>query len=579
MTGRRAAWKAAPTIALILLARALAAQQTPYDRAFELERRGSYAQAADGYRKILATRPAELNALLGLERVLHELGKPTELAPAATAAVNADAKNPVLYGVAVRAWSAAGQPDSVRRIVDRWAAVEPGSEAPYREWGFAALAMRDRVNARAAYRLGREKLRQPEALAGELAQLSTYEGDYPQAITEWLTAVRVMPGYRASALGLLSQVPVDRRGVVLAELDKRGDAAADRLAGGLAARWNEPLAGYERVVKRLPAGAEGVTPLEEFLEEVRNTPGRDASLARARVLESMADRGAPQRTRYLAEAARAYAEAGEQNSARRMLGRLASDPKASPDAAATAGITLIGVLIAEGKLEEADTRLAALRKALSVEEAERLTHQVARGWLHQGTLDRGLALVASDSSVEGMAIRGRARLYQGDIGGALRDLAGAGPFAAGDRSDATDRASVLAVLQVLDADTLPALGAAYLALERGDSTVAATGFAELGGQLPAERGGGELLLLAGKLRQSQGSIPQAEQLYRKAGAAKGTAAAPAARLELARVLARQGKSGEAIAALEELILEYPESAVAPQARRLLDTVRGGIPRG
>jgi TolA-binding protein len=292
----------------------------------------------------------------------------------------------------------------------------------------------------------------------------------------------------------------------------------------------------------------------------------------------MADRNASQRTRYLAEAARAYADAGEQNSARRMLSRLASDPKASPDAAATAGVTLIGVLIAEGRLEEADSRLAEVRKTLSVEDAERVTHQVARGWLHQGKLDRAEALVRTDSTLEGVSIRGRARLYHGDIGGALRDLAAAGPFAV-DRSDATERASVLAILQVLDADTLPQLGAAYLALERGDTSAAATGFAELAARLPAERGGGELTLLAGRLRQAQGSIPQAEQLFRKAGAATGTAAAPAARLELARVLVRQGKQGEAITALEELILEYPESAVAPQARRLLDTVRGGIPRG
>jgi tetratricopeptide (TPR) repeat protein len=569
------AWALLPPL---LAAQVLTAQQTPYDKAFELERRGSYAQAADGYRKILSAKPAELNALLGLERVLHELGKPAELAPAANAAIAADSKNPVLFGVAVRAWTAAGNADTVRRIVDRWAAVEPGSEAPYREWGFAALAARDRVNARAAYRLGREKLKKSDALAGELAQLSTYEGDYPQAITEWLIAVRSTPGYRASALAMLSQVPVDRRNIVLGELDKRGDPIADRLAGGLAARWNEPMAGYERIQKRLPAGTEGVPPLEEFLEEVRAIPGRDAALARARALESMADRNASQRTRYLAEAARAYADAGEQNSARRMLSRLASDPKASPDAAATAGVTLVGVLIAEGKLEEADTRLADIRKTLSVEEGERLTHLVARGWLHQGKLDRAEALVKNDSTIEGLAIRGRARLYHGDIGGALRDLAGAGPFAA-DRGEATGRASVLAILQVLDADTLPALGAAYLALERGDTGSAAKGFAELAARLPPERGGGELTLLAGRLRQAQGSVSQAEELFRKAGAAKGTAAAPAARLELARVLVRQGKQGEAITALEELIIEYPESTVAPQARRLLDTVRGGIPRG
>jgi len=574
----RTARNASPMFALLAMARMLAAQQTPYDRAFELERRGSYAQAAEGYRKILATRAAELNALLGLERVLHELGRPAELAPAASAALSADARNPVLYGVAVRAWTAANQPDSVVRIVGRWAAVEPGSEAPYREWGFAALAARDRENARAAYRLGREKLRRPEALAGELAQLSTYEGDYPQAITEWLVAVRALPGYRGSALGMLSQVPVDRRAIVLSELDRRADPIADRVAGGLAARWNEPLAGYDRVLKRLPAGTDGVVPLEEFLEEVRTAPGRDAALARARTLEALADRSAAQRTRYLAEAARAYADAGEQNAARRMLARLSSDPRVSPDAAATAGVTLIGVLIAEGKLEEADSRLGGLKRSLSVEEAERLTHQVARGWLHQGRLDRAEALVAADSSVEGMAIRGRAKLYRGDVGGAIGDLAAAGPFAA-DRADATERVAVLSLLQVLDADSLPALGAAYLALEQGDSAAAANGFAELAGRLPAERGGGELLLLAGRLRQAQGSIPQAEQLFRKAGAAKGTAAAPAARLELARVLVRQGKPNDAIAALEQLILEYPGSAVAPQARRLLDSVRGGAPRG
>jgi tetratricopeptide (TPR) repeat protein len=144
-------------LALLFAARALAAQQTPYDRAFELERRGSYAQAADGYRKILVTKPAELNALLGLERVLHELGKPTELAPAATAAVNADPKNPVLYGVAVRAWSAAGQPDSVRRIVDRW----PRSSRA-KALSRVGLRRRHGDHERAAYRLGRSSSGSPK---------------------------------------------------------------------------------------------------------------------------------------------------------------------------------------------------------------------------------------------------------------------------------------------------------------------------------------------------------------------------------------------------------------------------------
>jgi tetratricopeptide (TPR) repeat protein len=555
-----------------------AAQRTPYDRAFELERRGSYVQAAAGYRQILTAHPADLNSLLGLERVLHELGRSGDLGPPASAAVAAEPKNPVLFAVAVRAWTAADRADSVVGLVNRWSAVEPASEAPYREWGFAALARRDRTAARRAYQLGRERLGRPDALAGEIAQLATWEGDYSLAVSEWLLAIRATPGYRGSAVGLLSQIPVDRRAPLLAELDRRAQAPTDQLAASLAARWNEPTSGFERLMRRLPVGAQGVGPLQEFLEEVRSGTGRDASLARARTLEALAERQTTQRAKHLAEAARAYSDAGEQNSARRMLAQLSIDPRASPDAAATAGATLVGVLISEGKLEEADRRLADLKQTISLEEHERLTHRLARAWLRDGKTDRAERLVATDSTVEGFALRGRARLYRGDLAGASHDLAAAGPFAA-ERSDATERAAILAILQVIDRDSLPALGAAFLALERGDSAGAAGGFSAVGAGLPPDRGGAQLFLLAGQLRAGQGAVPEAEQLFVKAATVASSAAAPAASLELARIMIRQGRPKDAIAALEQLILEFPQSAVAPQARRLLDTVRGGAPQG
>ena len=63
----------------------------------------------------------------------------------------------------------AKQGDSVSRLVERWASVEPASEAPFREWGFAALARRDRQEARRAYQTGRDRLGRPDALAGEVA--------------------------------------------------------------------------------------------------------------------------------------------------------------------------------------------------------------------------------------------------------------------------------------------------------------------------------------------------------------------------------------------------------------------------
>ena len=53
---------------------------------------------------------------------------------------------------------AAGAADSARALVLRWVAVEPRSESPFQEWGAAALGARDRVQARAAYLLGRQRL-------------------------------------------------------------------------------------------------------------------------------------------------------------------------------------------------------------------------------------------------------------------------------------------------------------------------------------------------------------------------------------------------------------------------------------
>lgn len=547
-----------------------------FDRAFELERRGSLAAAADAFVEGLRDLPDDVNALLGLERVLTDLGRAGEAAPWASAALASDPENTVLYAMAVRSWTAAGARDSVLALVGRWSLLEPGSEAPFREWGFAALGGRDREGAREAYRTGRERLGRPDALAGEMAQVATLDQDWPTAVTEWLNAIRVLPGARGGALGMLGQVQPDRQGLIEVQLDRQDDPEAAGLAAALLARWGRPLEGQARLLRRLPRDAATIPLLLDFLEEIGPLPGRDAALARARTNEALADRAAGDAVRFLSDAARAYAEAGDQPAARRMLSRLSSGRSPAPDVARAAGVTLVGVLIAEGRLEEAASQLAALRATLPVDDVERLSQRLVRGLLRAGDLDRADALLVADSSVEGIALRGRAALFRGDLTGATRNLAMAGPYAA-DRADATERAGILALLQVVDADSLPALGAAFLTLERGDSAAAATGFERVASRLPPERGGAELLLLSGRLRADQGELGEAERVLRSIRDDTASAAAPAARLELARVLVRQRRVGEAVAELEQLILDHPASAVAPQARRLLDTVRGGVP--
>jgi hypothetical protein len=55
------------------------------------------------------------------------------------------------------------------------------------------------------------------------------------------------------------------------------------------------------------------------------------------------------------------------------------------------------------------------------------------------------------------------------------------------------------------------------------------------------------------------------------------AVAPVAELELARLMLAAARRSEAQGMLEHLILTYPASAVVPEARRVLDVVKGAVP--
>ena len=87
-----------------------------------------------------------------------------------------------------------------------------------------------------------------------------------------------------------------------------------------------------------------------------------------------------------------------------------------------------------------------------------------------------------------------------------------------------------------------------------------------------------MYLLAGRVEAARGRTDRAERLFRMADNADALATAPAAELELARLLVGLERVDEAIGLLEHLIITYAGSALVPQARRLLDAVRGAVPR-
>jgi tetratricopeptide (TPR) repeat protein len=194
----------------------------------------------------------------------------------------------------------------------------------------------------------------------------------------------------------------------------------------------------------------------------------------------------------------------------------------------------------------------------------------------RGAFARADSMVATDSSVDGLALRGRLALVRGDLKGARAALREAGPFA-GTQADATERSALLALLQPIDADSLPALGAAFLSLARRDTAGAVERFAAVAVQLPPAEGGAELLVYAGRLEAAQGQSASAETLFRKAVNKDSPGAAAAAELELGRLYIALARPKDAIAVLEDLVLTYSASPLVPQARRLLDVARGAVP--
>ncbi len=553
-------------------------QQTGMTRAFDLERRGDYAAAAEAYRAMLTGKPGDVSALLGLERSLLPLNRSAEILPAVRAALKAAPSSSAVYGIALRAWAAADQPDSVRSVAERWARIAPTEEAPYREWGAAELGRQNRSAARAAYLRGRERLGRPDAMAAEMAQLSLAEADYATALREWLLAVGRLPGYRATAVSTLGQAPQSARPELLRLLRRESDIVARRIEAELRARWGDPLGGFGVLTTVLPADrVQAIAVLRGLLDQLRTlrTPG--ARRTEGMVLEAIAARSPEvQASRTRLEAAQAYTAAGDRAAARRMLGGLADNRATPRSVASDAATTLVGVLIDEGKLAEATGRLAELRPTLSADDHDAIRRRIAFGWMKQGNLERADSAIAADSSVEGLALSGHIHLYQGDIGRAVELFKEAGPYA-GDRAEATHRTTLLALLQPLDRDSMPELGQALLQLEQGDTAEAAAGLERVAAGLPASHGGAELYLLAGRLSAASGKPVEAERLLRAAAVKEAPSTAPAAELALAELLISGRRGAEAVEILEHLILTYSRSALVPQARRKLDEARGAVP--
>ena len=551
---------------------------------FELERSGRYAEAASMYMATIRADPMNVPALLGLERTLFVLNRMPELLPLVKRARARAPENAALRSLEVRVYAALNQADSLEAVVRRWASSTPQSEVPYREWGLALADHRQWDEARRAYLTGRRTLGGEATLAIELAELEQRAQNWEAAAAEWGRAVTRSADVGPNAASQLADAPPaaqERIARVLTAPD--ASVRAKRVGAEVLLSWGQANEAWA-VLEPTLGDSESATALRRFADLAGALSTPEGHRVRGHALNRWADLVAsPLSERARAEAVRELLEGGDRVAARKVLEGLATDRNVPGEAHAVAQAALLQVLIADGQLDMVEQRLAgSTGSGLTADDRAALRLALARARIARGELDRADAALADDSSVAALAQHGWIELYRGNLKGAMDAFRIAGPYAT-DRAAATERTAMMAMLQRIQVESSPELGAALLTLARGDTAAGVTALRKAAYKLPIEGGRLEVLLLAGQAASRAGADHETAAIalfdeIMRGGKNSESAALPAAELEWSRLLMRNGRASEAIPHLEHLILTYPNSAFVPEARRVLERARGVIPK-
>jgi tetratricopeptide (TPR) repeat protein len=543
----------------------------------QLERDGRLAEASGAYRRALDADPADVSALLGLERVLLRLGQLDSLRRYLARAVRTIPTSEAVREMHFRTAAALDGDDSVAVVAAQWMAATPRSTNPYRAWA-QWLASRGRLDeARAVIARGRERIGDIR-LEQYGAQLAVQAADWDDAARQWARVVATSPELTASASSGLRRIPEERRAPVLGFLTSEAGPPGAWIAANLLAAWDRPGEGWSLLASMLPGDESRSTVLlRRFADAASETGTSEGLRARGFALERLAElsRG-PAADRARLDAAQAFASAGSLAGAQRMLDRVAVARGDSSREAAAAMATFIRVLADAGQVEAAAERFRAWERQLAPRDAARIRETIAWGWVRRGEFARGQSLLGSDSTPGAHAVLGWIALYQGELAMARQHFDAAGPYAR-DRAEATRRAAMLVLLERVRLARHPALGAALLQLAGDDVSRAVRELRQAAEGLTSG-GRAAILMLAGEAAWQWGDAATAETVLLEAIASDPQGpVAPSAEFQLATVYVSSGKTDEAIDRLEQLILTHPTSALVPQARRLLNRVRGMVP--
>ncbi len=571
-----------------------ASEQRTVARAERLRASGRATEAASALREHLVRAPASPGALALLGELALESGEAAAFVPYAEAAVVADPDEDVARLWWVRGLTGAGMRDSALAASERWLDETPELSAARLARADVQLAVGDSAGA---IRTLDEAADPGRELLVRFADLLLAVGDDDRLAAAWVGLLALSPpatdevetGLRqAQAAGAAGAAAGDGSGARAASFERLRARLAGRRdgasrAGAIVALRLGRAEAARALVDEAPApdDPDAAAFLREYVREAEaaELPGEVAWSARR--LSGLSARPVD-RLRWLALAGDQALGAGDTASARDVLEELIRESPPGDGSHQLASRRLFELLAANpALLDEAASVLGRYVRqypdSAAVEAG--LWGDLALGHARAGDLGTAEALVADARGRIRIAASGRldaaaARLalYAGRPDSARERASRSVREAEIGAAERTRRLRLLTLVQAADTAEVRIAGAAALALLAAPEAFdPGPALRELAGR-PASSGRPVVLGFLADAASEAGRARIADALRRRIVLQHpGSPEAPAALLDLARASA----PAEAASWLEQLIVGYPRSALAPVARRMLAELDGG----
>lgn len=528
-------------------------------RALEAESAGKHREAIAAWRAALEAG-AITAGVLGLERTFSILAQEDSLLPLFDTIIVKHPRDWQIRSAQLRIYATVGLDARAAKAFGEWRDLNPKDVTPYREYARVLLFNGRAAAADTVIRQASEALGTTRALVLEVAQMRAALGLWRESAEAWRDVMAAEPYYEQATIFSLQPAPAAQRDAIRAVLSAApASLGALQSLAFLEVSWQAPRNGWSVLASQQPTDTV-VAVWRQFADEVERNrlwpTARDALAAihAARPDADIALRGA--------NAAMRADDAPTTLRLARAAAALLEEPRRTVEVVPLE----LEALARLGQAREAEGVLARAAAALGPDGVRAQARTIAWAWIRAGDIGKArLALRDAPLTAED-AVAGWLALFDGDLATARTALRNT-------EVPGQDVVSALALLNRTRLATNEGIGLAFLALARGDSTQASRRFEAAATEVP--EGASLLLTLAARIETARRAEERAVALWRRvAEEHRESGEAPEAQLEWARSLRRRGDVKGAREHLETLILDYPTSALVPQARRELDALRG-----